>query len=56
LSRRLVGQVLSRTDGPWVLSAQSYLRNWYTDLGFSQNGPEFDEDGIPHIPMRLEAD
>ena len=55
LSRRLVEQVLSSTDGPWVLSAQSYLRNWYTDLGFTQNGPEFDEDGIPHVPMRLEA-
>ena len=51
LSRRLIHHVLDRTDGPWALSAQSYLRDWYTNLGFDQNGPEFLEDGIPHIPM-----
>ena len=51
LSKRLMHHVMSITEGPWVLSAQSYLRDWYADLGFSQTGPEFLEDGIPHIPM-----
>jgi len=43
------------TNGPWVLSAQSYLCDWYIQLGFVPSGPEFDEDGIPHIPMRRAA-
>tara|TARA_Y100000588_G_C14006335_1_gene817943 strand:+ start:109 stop:609 length:501 start_codon:yes stop_codon:yes gene_type:complete len=51
LSKRLIDHVMSVTEGPWVLSAQSYLHDWYTELGFSQTGPEFLEDGIPHIPM-----
>ena len=54
LSKRLMHHVMSITEGPWVLSAQSYLRDWYTDLGFLQTGPEFLEDGIPHIPMLRE--
>ena len=56
LSRRLIHHVLDRTDGPWALSAQLYLRDWYTNLGFDQNGPEFLEDGIPHIPMFREIE
>ena len=54
LSRKLIEHVLGGTDGPWVLSAQSYLRDWYQNFGFNQNGPEFLEDGIPHIPMLRE--
>ena len=34
-----------------VLDAQSYLRDWYERFGFSVSGPEFVEDGIPHLPM-----
>ena len=56
LSQRLIEHVLSSTDGPWVLSAQSYLSKWYSQLGFARSGPEFEEDGIPHIPMRRETD
>ena len=33
------------------LDAQSYLAGWYTRFGFEQDGPEFVEDGIPHVPM-----
>ena len=33
------------------LDAQSYLAGWYSRFGFEQDGPEFVEDGIPHIPM-----
>ena len=35
------------------LSAQSYLKKFYRDLGFVENGGEFLEDGIPHIRMLL---
>lgn len=41
----LVGQTI-------VLSAQSHLRAYYESLGFGVCGDEFDEDGIPHLPMR----
>jgi ElaA protein len=36
-----------------VLDAQSPLAPWYGTFGFEVNGPEFLEDGIPHLPMRL---
>ena len=55
LSRKLIQYVLTATEGPWVLSAQSYLHDWYDSLGFTQTGPEFLEDDIPHIPMRKEV-
>ena len=38
---------------PVVLDAQSPLRSWYEGFGFEVTGPEFLEDGIPHLPMRL---
>lgn len=49
---RLVRHALTVADGPAVLDAQSQLAEWYARLGFEQDGPEFVEDGIPHIPMR----
>ena len=39
-------------DRPCVLDAQSYLADWYASFGFTPDGPEFIDDGIPHIPMR----
>jgi ElaA protein len=36
-----------------VLDAQAPLRGWYASFGFEVSGPEFLEDGIPHVPMRL---
>lgn len=33
------------------LSAQTYLRKFYHDLGFKEIGEEYLEDGIPHIMM-----
>ena len=41
-------------DREIVLDAQSYLAQWYARFGFVPDGPEFLEDGIPHIPMRRE--
>jgi ElaA protein len=38
---------------PVVMSAQSPLREWYERFGFAVDGPEFLDDGIPHLPMRL---
>lgn len=35
-----------------VLDAQSPLAGWYATYGFSVTGPEFLDDGIPHLPMR----
>lgn len=35
-----------------VLDAQAPLAGWYAGFGFAVDGPEFLEDGIPHVPMR----
>lgn len=42
----LVGSQLS------TLEAQSYLVGFYTGFGYQPCGPEYVEDGIPHVPMR----
>ncbi len=39
-------------DRPSVLDAQSPLAGWYATFGYRQDGEEFVEDGIPHVPMR----
>jgi len=52
LAADLVDHAVASTPGPWVLDAQSHLEHWYTERGFSVTGPEFVEDGIPHVPMR----
>ena len=36
---------------PVVMSAQSYLINFYQNFGFKIVGDEYLEDGIPHIKM-----
>lgn len=51
---RLLDAALEQTGRPVVLHAQSHLRGWYARRGFAVTGPEFVEDGIPHVPMRLE--
>jgi ElaA protein len=40
-------------DREVVMGAQSYLEEWYRGLGFVRDGDDYDEDGIPHLPMRL---
>ncbi len=52
LAARLLDHVLAHYHGDLVLDAQTYLAGWYEERGFAQTGPEFLEDGIPHIPMR----
>jgi ElaA protein len=39
-------------DRDVVLDAQTYLEQWYARFGFRATGPEFLDDGIPHVPMR----
>lgn len=36
---------------PLKIGAQAYLRRFYEEVGFVVTGPEYDEDGIPHIEM-----
>jgi ElaA protein len=50
----LMQRALELCDGhPVVLDAQSYLEKWYARFGFTRTGPEYLDDGIPHIPMTL---
>ena len=36
----------------FYLGAQAHLEKFYTSLGYQRCGPNYDEDGIPHLPMR----
>ena len=37
---------------PIWLGAQAHLEGFYASLGYRVCGPGYDEDGIPHLPMR----
>jgi ElaA protein len=55
--RGLAGRLLTVAldaigDRESVLAAQVYAADLYTAAGFVADGPEFLEDGIPHVPMR----
>jgi ElaA protein len=53
LAAALVRRALHLCEGRViVLSAQTYLADWYGRFGFVIDGPEFLDDGIPHVPMR----
>jgi ElaA protein len=39
-------------DRPSVLAAQAHLAGFYGRFGFAAVGPEYLDDGIPHLPMR----
>jgi ElaA protein len=52
LSGRLVAAALDMIGArTCVLDAQSHLVPFYKQYGFSESGPEYLEDGIPHTPM-----
>jgi ElaA protein len=52
LAGRLVAEALTVIGNrPSVLEAQAHLAGFYGRFGFQQTGPEYLEDGIPHIPM-----
>jgi len=54
-SSALVRRAIELSDPPVVLSAQAYLVNWYAGFGFEECGEHWIEDGIEHVPMRLEV-
>ncbi len=57
LAARLVKDVLARYGSRRIdLAAQSYLVTFYVRHGFRRSGPEFLDDGIPHVPMTREPD
>jgi ElaA protein len=39
-------------DAACVLDAQAHLTRLYGGFGFAPNGPGYDWDGVPHVPMR----
>ena len=56
LGRELVERGIALNLETWpgagiCIGAQSYLENFYQDLGFVTAGEPYDEDGIPHIKM-----
>nr|BDT33174.1 GNAT family N-acetyltransferase [Myxococcus sp. MH1] len=56
LGRELTERGLARLEALYPdatirISAQDYLRAFYTSLGFVAEGEVYDEDGIPHIEM-----
>ncbi len=54
LAATLIRHAVDLTAGaPVVLGGQRYLVDWYRSLGFDVDGPDYLEDGIPHVPMRL---
>lgn len=49
----LVTEAIARLAGhPVQIGAQAYLEGWYARFGFVRSGPDYLEDGIPHLPMR----
>jgi ElaA protein len=54
--RRLVEAALSEVgDASCVLDAQRHCVELYRAYGFTVDGAEFTEEGIPHVPMRRVA-
>ena len=56
LSAQLVRRGIELCEGRTIdIGAQAYLESWYERFGFRRSGPDYLEDGIPHLPMRLAA-
>lgn len=52
LAQRIMTEALGVVGNrPCVLDAQAHLAGFYARFGFEVTGPEFIEDGIPHVPM-----
>ncbi|WP_345752918.1 GNAT family N-acetyltransferase [Microbacterium rhizophilus] len=52
VAAELMRRALEQSEGQTVrLDAQAHLAGWYARFGFAADGPEFTEDGIPHVPM-----
>jgi ElaA protein len=56
LAGRLMATALDLIGpGPCVLDAQAHLTGFYAALGFTPTGPEYLDDGIPHVPMKRQG-
>ena len=56
LSAQLVRRGIELCEGRTIdIGAQAYLERWYERFGFRRSGPDYLEDGILHLPMRLPA-
>ncbi len=60
LGRELVRRGIELTLARWpeagiCISAQAHLEPFYQSMGFDTVSDAYDEDGIPHIKMRLPA-
>lgn len=52
LMNRAIEKTLQQFNVPTIrIGAQLYLLSFYKSLGFQPSGPEYLEDGIPHIEM-----
>ncbi|MBK5221839.1 MAG: GNAT family N-acetyltransferase [Acidimicrobiia bacterium] len=54
LAAHLLHAALTDAPRPVVIHAQAHLERWYRRFGFVISGPVFDEDGIDHLPMRID--
>ena len=51
-AHRLMAEALTVVGNrPSVVHAQAHLVRFYAKFGYQQTGPEYLEDGIPHVPM-----
>jgi ElaA protein len=52
LAARLMDEALTIIGNrPSILAAQAYLVRFYAKYGYDQSGPEYLDDGVPHVPM-----
>jgi ElaA protein len=54
-SSALMRRAIELSGSLIVLSAQAYLVDWYASFGFEESGEHWIEDGIEHVPMRLDV-
>jgi ElaA protein len=56
LAGRLIAEAMRLIgDRRSLLNAQAHLAGYYARFGYRPDGPEFLEDGIPHVPMIREG-
>src|SRR3954466_14259383 len=54
LSAELISRGIELCAGRTIdIGAQAYLESWYERCGSRRSGPDYIEDGIPPLPMRL---
>ena len=54
LVKESIKYLKNKKESPIKISAQSYLKKFYTSHGFTAIGEEYLEDNIPHIAMFFE--